>query len=241
MASEDRLEPDQLPADREIGQLFIASAAPVELRLASFPAYVRHRYLARFLGLYEIFRHVVTVKGSVVECGVFQGASLLAWAKLARILDPSNARRRIYGFDTFTGFPPDDPTAGVAGQFATAGGFSEVRRLVDSFQQSELPGEPDMITLIPGDAVQTIPDFVAAHPHLVVALLFLDFDLYEPTAVALRHFLPRMPRGAVLAFDELDDQEWPGESQAVLEEVGFRRLRLRRVPFDATVGFAVLD
>jgi hypothetical protein len=98
-----------------------------------------------------------------------------------------------------------------------------------------------MITLIPGDAVHTIPDFVARYPHLVVALLFLDFDLYEPTATALRHLLPRMPRGAVIAFDELDDPDWPGESQAVLDEIGLRNLRLRRVPFDATVSFAVLD
>jgi hypothetical protein len=197
--------------------------------------------LARFLGLYEIFRRILTVKGSVVECGVFQGASLLAWAKLARILDPSNARRHIYGFDTFTGFPQSESADQAAGRFATAGGFSEVRRLVDSFQHSELPDEPDMIIIIPGDAVQTIPDFVARHPHPVVALLFLDFDLYEPTAVALRHFLPRMPRGAVIAFDELDDPHWPGESQAVLDEIGLHHLRLRRVPFDATVSFAVLD
>jgi hypothetical protein len=241
VTGDDRLEPDRLAADNKMAQLFGASAAPVELRLASFPAFVRHRYLARFLGLYEIFRRIVTVKGSVVECGVFQGGSLLAWAKLARILDPSNARRRVYGFDTFTGFPQAGSAAEMAGQFATAGGFSEVRRLIDAFQHNELPDESDMITLIPGDAVQTIPDFVAKHPHLVVALLFLDFDLYEPTAVALRHFLPRMPRGAVIAFDELDDPCWPGESQAVIDEIGLRHLRLRRVPFDATVGYAVLD
>ena len=53
--------------------------------------------------------------------------------------------------------------------------------------------------------------------------------------------MPRIPRGAVIAFDELDDPEWPGESQAVLNEIGLRHLSLRRVPFDATVGFAVLD
>ena len=48
-------------------------------------------------------------------------------------------------------------------------------------------------------------------------MLFLDFDLYEPTRVALEHFLPRMPNGAVLAFDELDNPLWPGETLAMLE------------------------
>jgi hypothetical protein len=36
-----------------------------------------------------------------------------------------------------------------------------------------------------------------------VSLLYLDFDIYEPTAVALEHFLPRMPKGSIVAFDEL--------------------------------------
>ena len=49
-----------------------------------------------------------------------------------------------------------------------------------------------------------------------MSLLFLDFDLYEPTKAALEQFVPRMPRGAVLAFDELDNPIWPGETKALL-------------------------
>ncbi len=238
MPTEDRQEPDQLIADREVARLFSASPAPVELRLASFPAFVRHRYLARFLGLYELFRRIVTVKGSIIDCGVYQGGSLLAWAKLARILDPGNARRHIYGFDTFTGFPVGAETLG---RFSTFGGLPEMQRVVEVFQLNDVQSGSDSVTLVVGDAVRTIPEFVESHPHLVVALLFLDFDLYEPTVVALRHFLPRMPSGAVIAFDELDDPDWPGETQAVFDEIGIRNLRLRRFPFDATVGFAIID
>ena len=82
---------------------------------------------------------------------------------------------------------------------------------------------------------------MADHPHLVVSLLFLDFDLYEPTAVALKHFLPRMPRGAILAFDELDNPQWPGETLAVVESLGIRGLKLQRLEWDPYVAFAVLD
>ena len=35
-------------------------------------------------------------------------------------------------------------------------------------------------------------------------MLYLDFDLYAPTKAALETFLPRMPKGAILAFDELN-------------------------------------
>jgi hypothetical protein len=81
---------------------------------------------------------------------------------------------------------------------------------------------------------------VAENQHLVVSLLFLDLDLYEPTQVALRHFLPRMPKGSVLAFDELDNPLWPGETSAALDEVGLGRLELRRFEFDPYIAYAVL-
>jgi hypothetical protein len=88
---------------------------------------------------------------------------------------------------------------------------------------------------------ETIPRFLADHPHLVVSLLFLDFDLYEPTLTALEHFVPRMPRGAVLAFDELDNPIWPGETQAVLRGCGINKLEIRRVEFDPYIGYAIVS
>jgi hypothetical protein len=39
--------------------------------------------------------------------------------------------------------------------------------------------------------------------------------LIEPTLAALQPFVPRMPRDAVIAFDELNRPEWPGETLAV--------------------------
>jgi hypothetical protein len=44
----------------------------------------------------------------------------------------------------------------------------------------------------------------------------------------------------VLAFDELDNPLWPGETQAMLDEVGAGRLRIQRLPFDPYIGYAVL-
>ena len=91
--------------------------------------------------------------------------------------------------------------------------------------------------LIRGDAAETIPKFIADNPHLVISLLFLDFDLYEPTKAALQHFLPRMPKGAVIAFDELDNPIWPGETQALLDIVGINKLELRRFEWDPYTAY----
>jgi hypothetical protein len=72
-------------------------------------------------------------------------------------------------------------------------------------------------------------------------MLYLDFDVYEPTKVALETFLPRMPKGAILAFDELNQAAWPGETLAVLETVGLRNLRIQRFPYASGLSYAVLE
>ena len=53
--------------------------------------------------------------------------------------------------------------------------------------------------------------------------------------------MPLMPRGAVLAFDELDNPMWPGETQALLSTLGIRNMRLQRLEWDPYISFAVLD
>ena len=87
---------------------------------------------------------------------------------------------------------------------------------------------------------ETIPAFVRDHPHLVVSLLFMDLRPVRADPRRAAHFLPRMPKGAVLAFDELDNPLWPGETTAVLDEVGLGRLELRRFEFDPYIAYAVL-
>jgi hypothetical protein len=231
---------------REIEEIFSRCPDGIELKLENFPKYVRRQHLKRFLALYEIFKLVLPVKGSVVECGVFRGFGLMTWAKLSTILEPENLTRRIYGFDTFQGFPSvtvkDEnqfapPQAGELG----ADSYDELQSLIAAYDQDRFLGHIDKVHLIRGDVAQTIPEFLRDHPHTVVSLLFLDLDLYEPTRVALNNFLPRMPRGAVLAFDELDNPIWPGETQALLETIGIHRLALRRLEWDPYIAFAVLE
>ena len=42
-------------------------------KIENFPKYVRRQNLTRFIALYEIFKRTLHVKGSIIECGVFQG------------------------------------------------------------------------------------------------------------------------------------------------------------------------
>lgn len=230
----------------EIARIFSESADTVEQRLESFPRYVRRQHLTRFLALYELFKQVIEVKGSIVECGVWRGFGVMTWAKLSAILEPTNLTRRVYGFDSFSGFPSvHDKDANLVNPAApgelSADSLSELSALIEQFDKDRFLGHIPKTHLIDGDAVETIPKFVADNPHLVVSLLFLDFDLYEPTRVAIEQFVPRMPRGSIIAFDELDNPIWPGETLALVETLGVGSLRIQRFPFDPYIGYAVLD
>lgn len=226
---------------------FERNPTPWEKKLENFPKYVRRQNLTRFLALYEIFKRAINVKGSIIECGVQQGFGTLSWAKFSAILEPVNLTRRIYGFDTFEGFPSiSDKDRAVASKHVQEGdlfadSYDEIMELAAVHDSTRFLGHIPKIKLIRGDATKTIPLFLKEHPHLLVSLLFLDFDLYEPTKVAIENFLPRMPKGAVIAFDELDNPLWPGETLAMLETVGANRLQIERLPFDPYIGFAVID
>lgn len=231
---------------RENERLFLHNPESVEIKLESFPKYVRRQHLKRFLALYETFKLALPVKGSVVECGVFRGFGLMSWAKLSTILEPENLTRRIYGFDTFQGFPTvgdqdHTPVADVRPGDLRADSWQELTELIAAYDQDRFLGHIPKVELVRGDMGATIPQFIASHPHLVVSLLFIDCDLYEPTKAALEHFVPRMPKGAVLAFDELDNPLWPGETTALLQSLGLQRLRLRRWEWDPYIAYAVLD
>lgn len=236
-----RTESEQAAVVR-LTQLFSEAPAPLESRLANFPKYVRRQDLKRFLVRYELFKQALQVKGSIIECGVHQGFGVMTWAHLSAMLEPENLTRRIIGFDTFEGFPSlDERDMGSdelrVGDLA-ANSEEELGDLIAVHDQNRFLGHLEKVRLVKGDAVVTMPAYLEAHPETVVSLLFLDFDLYAPTKVAIETFLPRMPKGAIIAFDELDNPRWPGETQAVIDTVGLNRLELRRLDWDPYVAYA---
>lgn len=236
------------PAEREEARknhnCFDRNPTSWEAKIENFPKYVRRQNLTRLMALYEIFKLAVPIKGSIVECGVHQGFGLMSWVKFSAIMEPANLTRRIYGFDTFAGFPnvsENDRSASsehvrVGDLFADS--RDELLELSAIHDTTRFLGHIPKVTLIKGDACVTIPKFIEEMPHLLVSLLYLDFDLYEPTRAALESFLPRMPKGAIIAFDELDNPLWPGETRAALEVLEKYKLRIQRLSYDPYIGFA---
>ena len=194
-----------------------------------------------------MFNEILNIHGSIIECGVLYGNGLMTFAHLSSILEPVNHTRKVIGFDTFSGFlnshakdkseKTGDTTA--AGKMA-ADSKNELERCIRMFDHNRNIGHVPKVELVKGDLVKTAPEFIEKNPHLVVSLLYLNVNIYEPTKAAIQAFVPRMPKGAVIAFGELDYAECPGETLAVLEELNLKELKLKRVTYDTTRCYAVI-
>lgn len=200
---------------------------------ANFPMWARTRDVTRFLVRNELFKLILDVPGSVFECGVHLGGGLASWIHLSEVYEPVAFTRRIFGFDTFRGFPSvksEDRRAD--GSIAAAGDFfvdrdEEVIQNLEDIDRTRKVSNCERLEIVVGDATTTIPALLEGDRSVTIALLYLDFDLYEPTLAALEACLPRMPRGALVVLDQFGDRDWPGETAALLDSVDLRDTRLR--------------
>jgi hypothetical protein len=188
-----------------------------ELSWTSFNEFLLNGDVDRFtklLARYELFKRVVDLPGDVVEGGVFKGTGVLYWARLIQVFNPLSARR-VVGFDTFNGYPDStsrDHDKQTGGQFLadsnyTAGSSEEI------FKQASALGLSHRLELVQGDSSKTIREYAQANPGFRIAILNLDFDIYEPTAVALEAFYPLIVPNGIVILDEYASRGW-GESDA---------------------------
>jgi hypothetical protein len=232
----------------DLEKYFESSIGTTTEKLENFAKYVQQTTLNRFLARYEIIKKCIDVPGAIIECGVLFGGGLMTFAQLSSMLDPWAVSRKIVGFDTFKGFTSltKVDTGKERSKHARRGGFGvdsfeDLKRCIEIFDKKRLLGHIPKIELVRGDICKTVPKYIKDNPQLVVSLLFMDVDVYQPTKVAIENILPRMPKGAVIAFDELNAKHWPGETKALLDTVGIRKLRLRRLPFSTWMSYVVLD
>lgn len=244
---ENQTEKD-LTFSRAMNEYFSSGMGTNMDKLRNFTKYVPRQTLTTFLAKNALFQYALGVHGYIIECGVYLGAGLMTWGQLSAIYETINHTRRIVGFDTFEGFSgiSEKDRSDQQLDFMKKGGLSansyeDLQYCIQLYNLNRPIGHIPRVELQAGDAVKTIPEYVRNNQHLVVAMLYLDFDVYEPTKVALENFVPRMPKGAVIAFDELNQAAWPGETLAVMETVGLRNLRIQRFSYAPALSFAILE
>jgi hypothetical protein len=52
---------------------------------------------------------------------------------------------------------------------------------------------------------------------------------------------PRLSKGSIVAFDELNDKDSPGETVALMEVFGLQNIRLQRYRYASRVSYFVVE
>ena len=243
---ETRLRNGEASALEAIYHNFETFPATTREKLENFPNWVRHRDLARFIFKTDIYRSIVHTPGAVFECGVLLGGGLTTWMHLGEIFEPVNYGRKVFGFDTFSGFPdisendipdqPKNPELYQPGTYSAASAEEHLDGLIPLIDRTRKIPQFKRGHIIKGDICETLPELLSSDKSLLIALLYLDLDLYKPTRVALETCLPRMCKGAVICIDELCYHDWPGETEAVYDFFDMNKLTIERSPLVPNIG-----
>lgn len=141
-------------------------------KLEAFPRFSTKRSMARFIVKQEIFKKILGINVSVIECGVFNGAGLFAWATLSEIYELVNYTRKIIGFDTFGGFPSVSEQDNLSPYKSKQGDLcgDTIHAIQESILKHDLersPGHIPKIELVQGDFMKTggISREESSHTH----------------------------------------------------------------------------
>jgi len=200
----------------------------------------------RINGLIDATRYIIAnnIEGSIVECGVWQGGSMMAVAYTLQEL--SNTDRDLYLFDTYEGMT--SPTEEDIAHFSNVDAqtllnsedekqreayicYSDLEEVQKNLYSTKYPS--NKIHFIKGKVEDTIP----SNTPNKIALLRLDTDWYESTRHELEHLFPLLVSGGVIIID--DYGYWKGCKKATDEYIQNNQIPLLLNRLDSTGRIAI--
>lgn len=236
---------DQAARHRGLRRLVAECPVPDSELARNMGLFLVPQTLSRVLFMDFLYRSALETQGIVMEFGCRWGQNLSLFSALRGIYEPFNRLRKVVGFDTFAGFPKvgrHDGALVSAGGYATTAGYEAYLERVMSLMEAESPlAHIKKYDLVKGDVTRSLPAYLKANPSTVIALAYFDLDIYAPTKACLRAIRDRVTRGTVIGFDEVNDETTPGETLALMEEIGLPNVRLKRWPWSARTSYLVVE
>ncbi len=238
---------EQAKNRQNLEDLFLNNPLPKDEMLRNLGLFLNPADLRKFLFMNDLYQRNKNIHGVIMEFGVRWGQNLSLFQSLRSIYEPFNYSRRIVGFDTWEGFPSVHEKDGTGSSVQT-GGYSVTKNYEDflekllAMQEKESPlGHLKKFELVKGDAVVELEKYLKLHPETIISLAYFDFDIYEPTKKCLEMIRPHLTKGSVLAFDELNQPLFPGETVALREVFGLDRFSIQRSPYSHYQSFIIVD
>lgn len=242
----DQSNPDNY-LDREkqfydrIEAYFATSSGSWSEKMHAIARFIPRQSLGYLLARNEAFRQVLPLHGSILDFGIFRGGSFFTWLQLSATYEPYNHMRKVIGFDSFAGFAGfSEADKGrhdanlklkAEGGMVFENGAAELSQGIELYDMNRPLGHVSRGLVVEGVLPQSVSGFMRDHPELIIALANFGLGLYEPTLEILKVIRPRLQKGSVLLFEDLNQATWPGETKALFEVFAPHEISLQRVPY----------
>lgn len=184
------------------------------------------KILGKLLYRFKFFEQIKDLPGDIVELGVFKGSGIATFSKFVSVFCP-NSNKKIIGFDIFNTSEASDVLSTYEDQDKQS--METVYKRVDledlTFDKvNDNLKNCSKFTLVKGDVVKTIPEYLKNNPGFRISLLYMDMDIETPTYESLKNLWDRILPGGVVVFDEYEYHAF-SESNGVdkfLKEFGIK-------------------
>ena len=224
-------------ARKTLLNLFETCPIPTDQLLVNLHLYMRSSVVAKILYLNELYQKVINLPGVIMEFGVWWGANLTFFESLRAVYEPYNYTRKIIGFDTFQGYSAPKKEDGTSsyvtkGSYSVSTGYETyLQKLLDYHEAENSLAHIKKTELVKGDAGATIQTYLKKNPETIISLAYFDLQLYEPTKNCLQAIRSHLVKGSIIALDELNNRDFPGETIALKETFGLSKCQIVKSQF----------
>jgi O-methyltransferase len=161
----------------------------------------------RLFDLYASVKHVIQhdIPGDIVEVGCWGGGAL---AIALAVVQASNSKKSVWGYDTFEGHPEPNPDEFDVWGNSQLERFNELKAQGDDWCKVSLEEvgqnvqricqSSDGLKLIKGKAEETLKRQLPE----VVSIIRCDVDWYEPSLATFEILYPRLSPGGIVIVDD---------------------------------------
>lgn len=163
------------------------------------------------------------VKGAVAELGVYKG-------KFAKYINQYFPNRKLYLFDTFSGFDEVDVKSELQNNFSS--GKQDFSNTSAERVLQIMPAREQCIIkqgFFPSTAIGLDERFV---------FVSIDADLFDPIYAGLQYFYPRLNAGGYIFIHDYNNDHYKGAKEAV--DQFCRENQLNKLPLPDSAGTAVI-
>lgn len=186
--------------------------------------------ILKLIDHYEVYKKILDIKGDIIECGVFKGASLIRFLTFRDLIE-NKYKRKVIGFDVFGKFPypkNDNKNKKADSVFAKRhddkiGLGIDINLLKKYLKKKKISN----FKLIKGNVLKTLPNFLKKNKKLKISLLHLDLDVYEPTKFVLETLYKKISKNGIILLD--DYSHIKGATLGVDEFLKNKKLKVHKV------------